>query len=267
MFKRRKRDTFGLRQWCWSRSERVPRDGGATLREHAGRERRHHGHCGRGAGGATAERASAVLWAPAVARGRLWAAWAEPSASPSPFVVRRGNADRHSLRHSSESKRSGSGTWCSRRRRARRVVPRPVTATFVIRTIRRSAAPERRTVLRVTSNHPIYLPISTHVRRRGELTGDERLLTLTASTDLEPDCRRFPSIGRGPGHTSTTSPPRVSTTTLPRRARAQQERRRRHRRGGGTAAARAKEAPAFHRVVGACYAFACLDRCGRLPNT
>jgi hypothetical protein len=65
---------------------------------------------------------------------------------------------------------------------AARVVARPITATFVhpdrpVGSLRLSDG----RVLRVTPNHPMYLPDQRRYATVGELTGDERLLSLSAS--------------------------------------------------------------------------------------
>jgi hypothetical protein len=67
--------------------------------------------------------------------------------------------------------------------RASRVVPRPVTATFVHPDHPIGALPlSDGRVLRVTSNHPVYLPDQQRYADAGELKGDERLLSLSATT-------------------------------------------------------------------------------------
>ena len=64
-----------------------------------------------------------------------------------------------------------------------RVVERPVTATFVHTDHPVGALPlSNGRVLRVTANHPIYLPDQHRYTDAGELAGDDRLLALTAST-------------------------------------------------------------------------------------
>jgi hypothetical protein len=65
---------------------------------------------------------------------------------------------------------------------AERVVPRPVVETFVHPDHPVGALPlSDGRVLRVTANHPIYLPDQQRYADAGELTGDERLLTLSGS--------------------------------------------------------------------------------------
>ncbi len=71
--------------------------------------------------------------------------------------------------------------------RSARVVPRQVTATFVHanHTIGALTTKDGRT-LRVTANHPIYLPDEGRYTNAGQLRGDERLLGLhhTAVTSM-----------------------------------------------------------------------------------
>jgi hypothetical protein len=91
---------------------------------------------------------------------------------------------------------------------AGRVVPRPVTATFVhpdhpVGTLPLSDG----RVLRVTSNHPIYLPDQQRYADAGELTGDERLLTLTATTQTS-------SLIAGAFQASATEPATVYNITV-----------------------------------------------------
>jgi hypothetical protein len=63
-----------------------------------------------------------------------------------------------------------------------RVVPRPVTATFVHLDQRvGSLLLSDGRVMRVTANHPIYLPDQQRYAAAGELAGDERLLALSGS--------------------------------------------------------------------------------------
>jgi len=63
-----------------------------------------------------------------------------------------------------------------------RVVARAVTATFIHPDQTVGALPlSDGRVLRVTANHPIYLPDQQRYADAGELTGDERLLSLSAS--------------------------------------------------------------------------------------
>ena len=68
---------------------------------------------------------------------------------------------------------------------AARVVPRPVTATFVHLDQPVGALPlgDGR-VLRLTGNHPIYLPDQQRYADARELRGDERLLTLSGSAHI-----------------------------------------------------------------------------------
>jgi hypothetical protein len=91
---------------------------------------------------------------------------------------------------------------------AGRVVPRPVTATFVhpdhpVGTLPLSDG----RVLRITSNHPIYLPDQQRYADAGELKGDERLLTLTASTQTS-------SLIAGAFQASATEPVTVYNITV-----------------------------------------------------
>jgi len=66
--------------------------------------------------------------------------------------------------------------------RAGRVVERPVTATFTHPDQPVGALPlSDGRVLRVTANHPIYLPDQQRYADAGALTRDERLLTLSAT--------------------------------------------------------------------------------------
>ena len=66
---------------------------------------------------------------------------------------------------------------------AGRVVPRPVTATFVHPDHPVGVLPlSDGRVLRITANHPIYLPDRQRYADAAELKGDERLLSLSAST-------------------------------------------------------------------------------------
>jgi hypothetical protein len=80
-----------------------------------------------------------------------------------------------------------------------RVVPRPVTATFVHLDQRVGSLPmSDGRVLRVTANHPIYLPDEERYAVAGELAGDERLLALSGSAQTS-------SLIAGTFHASTVT--------------------------------------------------------------
>jgi hypothetical protein len=91
---------------------------------------------------------------------------------------------------------------------AGRVVPRPVSATFVHPDHPVGSLPlSDGRVLRVTSNHPIYLPDQQRYADAGELRGDERLLTLAASTQTS-------SLIAGGFQASTADPVTVYNITV-----------------------------------------------------
>ena len=91
---------------------------------------------------------------------------------------------------------------------ASRVVPRAVTATFAHPDQEVGAVPlSDGRVLHVTANHPIYLPDQRRYADAGELAGDERLLTLSASAQTS-------SLIAGAFHASGTDPVTVYNITV-----------------------------------------------------
>jgi hypothetical protein len=145
---------------------------------------------------------------------------------------------------------------------AGRVVPRPVTATFVHPDHPVGALPlSDGRVLRVTSNHPIYLPDQQLYADAGELTGDERLLTLTASTQTS-------SLIAGAFQASATEAATVYNITVAGEHNYFAEGVLVHNKsiaagtgaGGGTGGGPSEGGACVPATLsGACYAFACLD--------
>ena len=94
-------------------------------------------------------------------------------------------------------------------------------------------------VLRVTANHPIYLPDQQRYADAGELAGDERLLTLTASTQTS-------SVISGAFQASAADPVTVYNITVAGEHNYFAEGVLVHNKSGAVpAAARAKAASAF----------------------